>query len=105
MRNIKFSLIIPVYNVEKYLPDCLASIQAQTYNNFEAIFVDDGSTDNSNIILQRFYEKVEKNTFPCYKIIRQENRGVSAARNNALQYAEGEYIFFLIVMMNFLIMP
>ena len=84
------SLIIPVYNVEQYLPKCLESIAAQTLKGFEVILVDDGSTDHSLEILRGFARR-----FPNTCVIHQENGGVSKARNAGIQAARGEYIAFM----------
>lgn len=88
--DILISVIIPVYNAEKYLKTCLNSIINQIYENLEIICVDDGSTDHSLDIL-RFYEKKDKRI----KVYTQKNSGPSAARNNALNHATGEYISFV----------
>lgn len=86
------SIIVPVYNVEKYIGDCLQSIFNQTYKNIEIIIIDDKGNDNSiNIV-----KKMMKFSPFKYSIIEQnENRGVSEARNEGIMRAEGEYIFFL----------
>lgn len=84
------SLIIPVYNVEHYLPKCLESIAAQTLKGFEVILVDDGSTDRSLEILRAFARR-----FPDAHVIHQENGGVSNARNAGIQAARGEFIAFM----------
>ncbi|HBI7120226.1 TPA: glycosyltransferase family 2 protein, partial [Clostridium perfringens] len=90
--NVDFniSIIVPVYNVESYLSDCLKSLQNQTYSNFEVIVVDDGSKDNSGIIAKEFCNKDKR-----FKYIKQENKGLGGARNTGLLNAKGEYIFFL----------
>lgn len=84
------SVIVPVYNVEKYLAACLDSLQAQTYPYWEAICVNDGSADGSWQILQEYAAKDSR-----FVIINQKNSGVSAARNVALRKAKGDYIAFL----------
>ncbi len=84
------SVIIPVFNVEKYLKQCLDSVITQTYRNIEIICVDDGSTDNSYNILS-FYQKKDSRI----KILQQKNQGPSAARNKALEIAKGKYISFV----------
>lgn len=84
------SLILPVYNVEKYLERCLNSILSQTYSNFELIIIDDGSTDNCHNIINK-YKKIDSRI----KAFRQENKGLSAARNEGLKKANGEYIGFI----------
>ncbi|WP_408071424.1 glycosyltransferase family 2 protein [Butyrivibrio sp. JL13D10] len=86
----KVSVIMPVYNVEKYLLDCLNSIEQQTYSNFELIIVDDGSTDRSGDICDSFCRKNE-----YARVIHTDNKGVSIARNRGLDLAKGEYIVFL----------
>jgi glycosyltransferase involved in cell wall biosynthesis len=83
------SIIIPVYNVEKYLVEGIESAIAQTWSNKEIIIVDDGSTDNSFNIIQKY------SVYSNIKIIRQKNQGASAARNTGLAIAKGEYIQFL----------
>ena len=86
----KISIIIPVYNAEQYLEDCLLSISQQTFGDFEILAVNDGSTDRSLEILKKYQEKE-----PRLKVFSQENKGVSAARNLGVEYAKGEYIIFL----------
>ncbi len=86
----KVSVIIPVYNVEKYLPQCLDSAINQSMKEIEIICVNDGSPDNSLAILQDYAKKDSR-----IKIINQKNQGLSASRNNALQIVRGEYILFL----------
>ena len=81
------SVIIPVYNVEKYLRKCLDSICGQTYRNLEILCVNDGSTDGSAAILEEYAAKDAR-----IKVITQKNSGVSAARNAALRIARGEWI-------------
>lgn len=85
-----FSIIVPVYNVEKYLDKCLASILRQTFKNFECIIIDDGSPDNSNAIIDK-YVKLDQ----CFKVIHQKNMGLSAARNAGLDIVKGEYVVFV----------
>ena len=86
----KISVIIPVYNTEKYLPDCISSVLGQTFQDFEVICVNDGSTDNSQSVLQKFRLKDNR-----IKIFTQENKGQGEARNTGLEHATGEYILFL----------
>ena len=88
--NPKVSIIIPVYNVEGYLPFCLESLVNQTYPNLEIICVNDGSSDNSLNILKQYASKDER-----FVIIDKVNEGVSIARNTALQSVKGEYIVFV----------
>lgn len=87
--NIKISIIIPIYNVENYLEECLNSALSQTLKEIEIIAVNDGSTDRSSEILNKY----QKN--PIVTIINQSNQGLSVARNTGLKYASGEYIMFL----------
>ena len=82
----RLSIIIPAYNAEAYLPQCLDSILAQKYQNCEVIVVDDGSTDGTAALLEHY---------PDVKTIHQENRGMSTARNRGLEEAQGEYILFV----------
>lgn len=84
------SIIVPIYNSEKYLDECLRSIQKQSYSNFEVICVNDGSQDNSADICQRFVDKDKR-----FRLLNQENGGVSSARNRALKEAKGEYVCFV----------
>ena len=86
----KISVIIPVYNVEKYIGRALDSLLAQTYKNWEAILVDDGSTDDSANIAQCYCDKDKR-----FIIVRQENQGQAAARNNALNMVRGDYVMYL----------
>ena len=87
---MKFSLIIPVYNVRQYLRDCLDSVLAQTCTDWEAVCVNDGSTDDSPSILREYAAKDTR-----IRIIDQSNGGLSAARNVGIKAAKGEYIFLL----------
>lgn len=84
------SVIVPVYNAEKWLRDALSSLQAQTYADFEAILVDDGSTDSSHTICLEYCERD-----PRFKLISQTNSGLSAARNAGIDIAGGDWISFL----------
>lgn len=86
----KVSVIVPVYNVEKYVAKCLDSLLAQTLKEIEIIIVDDGSKDNSSEIIQRYAEK-----YPNIFVYRKENGGLSDARNYGMKYAKGEYIGFV----------
>lgn len=86
----KVSIIVPVYNVEAYLPECLDSIINQTYTNLEIILVDDGSTDRSGEISEQY-----RTTDPRIHVIHQENGGLSSARNTGLKQATGTFVFFL----------
>jgi glycosyltransferase involved in cell wall biosynthesis len=88
---MKFSIIIPVYNVEKYLRECLESVVNQTFTDFEVICINDGSTDNSLKILEEY----KKNYGLQITIISQDNGGLSVARNTGIHATKGDYIFFL----------
>ncbi|MDU1509623.1 MAG: glycosyltransferase [Clostridium butyricum] len=91
MNSIMISIVLPVYNVEKYLDECLESIYNQSFKNFELIIVNDGSTDKSEEIINKYIDKKGDNI----KYIKQENLGVSEARNNAISYITGKYTLFL----------
>ena len=86
----KVSVIVPVYNVEKYIRKCLDSIVSQTLNDLEIILVNDGSTDTSPAICEEYKRKDER-----IKMITQKNQGLSAARNAGLKDATGEYVIFI----------
>ena len=88
--QIMISVIIPVYNVEKYLGRCIGSVVKQTYNNFEIIAINDGSTDGSLEILN-FYSKIDSRI----KVINQENQGLARARNRGIQISKGQYLIFV----------
>lgn len=85
---VKYSFIVPVYNTEKYLRKCIDSILNQTYDNFELIIVNDGSTDNSKNIINEYKDK-------RIILLEQKNQGLSAARNNGVKHAIGDYIIFV----------
>lgn len=87
---MKISVIVPIYNCEPYLPACIDSIIEQTYNNLEIILVDDGSSDGSLDICNRYAEKDRR-----IIVFHQENKGVSAARNQGLKLASGELFSFI----------
>ena len=89
-KNALISIIVPVYNVEKYIEQCIKSILNQTYKNIEVIVVVDGSKDNSLSIVKKI-----KKTDDRITIIEQKNQGVSCARNNGLKSAKGEYVIFI----------
>ena len=84
------SIIIPVYNVEAYLDDCINSLLKQTYKNFEVILINDGSTDNSGIICDQYACKDNR-----IKVYHKINEGVSIARNFGLEKAKGEWVCFI----------
>lgn len=84
------SIIVPVYNTENYLEKCLYSLVNQTYKNIEIIIIDDGSTDNSMNIIQKFVLADNR-----VKVISQKNQGLSGARNTGMNNANGDYIMFI----------
>ena len=86
----KISVIIPVYNVQEYLPKCLDSVIAQTYGNLEILLVNDGSTDQSGEICDRYAQKDSR-----IHVIHQDNKGLAAARNTGIEAAAGTYIGFV----------
>lgn len=90
MSNPQISVIVPVYNVEKYLYHCIDSILAQTFTDFELLLIDDGSTDSSGKICDEYGEKDSR-----IRVFHKENGGVSSARNLGLDKANGEWIWFI----------
>ena len=90
MNNPLISVVIPVYNVEKYLRECVDSVLRQTYSNYEIILVDDGATDSSGMICDEYLTLDSR-----VKVIHQKNGGLSVARNTGLNNAKGDYIYFL----------
>ena len=84
------SIIVPVYNVEKYLYECIQSIVSQSYTDWECILIDDGSTDNSGLLCDKWVKQDNR-----IKVIHQENQGVSVARNQGIDKAVGEFITFI----------
>lgn len=86
----KFSIILPVYNVENYIRECLDSLTNQTFSDFEAICINDGSTDNSLEVLNEYANKDYR-----FKVISQENQGQGVARNYAINIATGDYLLFV----------
>ena len=89
-KNIIISVIVPFYNVEEYLEECLESIRNQTYTNIEVILVNDGSTDGSREICESYCEKDIR-----FRLINQENQGQSVARNRGVKESVGQYIMFV----------
>jgi len=87
---VKVSVIIPVYNGEKYIEECICSVLRQSLNDIEVICIDDGSTDSSLKIMKKLAEKDKR-----IVIFEQENQGQGAARNKGIEVAKGEYVFFL----------
>lgn len=89
-QEVKISVIIPVYNSEKYLEDCIKSVLHQTFTDWELILVDDGSTDSSYSICEKFAKEDLR-----IQLLHQENKGQGAARNYALSQCHGEYVTYL----------
>ena len=90
MNNIKVSVIVPLYNAEKFAKRCIESVLKQTFQNYELILVDDGSKDRTGEICDQYAEKESR-----IKVIHKKNGGVSSARNTGLEIAEGEWVTFL----------
>lgn len=84
------SVIVPIYNVEKYLRQCLDSLLSQTYKNIEVIMVDDGSSDNCGVICDEYAEK-----YSNFIAVHKENAGLGMARNTGLENAHGQYVIFI----------
>ena len=89
-QNPRISVIVPVYNVEQYLPRCVESILAQTYENLEILLVDDGAKDGSGAICDAYARQDER-----VKVIHKENGGLSSARNAGIDASTGEYLSFV----------
>ena len=91
MNNIPLvSIIVPVYNIEKYISKCIESVLSQTFKDWELILVDDGSTDNSGKICDEYALKDNR-----IKVIHKENEGVTATRDKGVKEAQGEFLFFI----------
>lgn len=88
--QLLYSILIPVYNVEKYVSECLESVIRQTYKDFEVIIIDDGSTDRSRSICENYAEKDKR-----IKVFHQENKGLMLTRKQAILKAKGKYCLFL----------
>ena len=89
-KNVRFSVIVPIYKVEKYLYECIDSVINQTFRNIEIILVDDGSPDGCPQICDAYAQKDNRIT-----VIHKQNGGLSSARNAGLQAAKGDYVIFL----------
>ncbi len=93
---MKISIVIPIYNVEQYIEDCLKSVAAQTYEGeMECIIIDDCTPDNSCVIIERFISEHKEGNISYTLLHHSENRGLSAARNTGIDAATGDYIYFL----------
>jgi len=90
MKLPEVSIIVPIYNSEKYISKCIDSIIAQTYTNIECILIDDGSTDSSLFICERYHQSDDR-----IVVMHQENAGVSATRNRGIEVARGKYVCFI----------
>lgn len=90
MKNVKISVIMPIYNCENQLAESIESVLSQTYEDWELILIDDGSTDSSHIICQNYVMQDER-----IKLFTYENSGVSIARNRGIKHARGEWVTFL----------
>ncbi len=90
MENAKISIVVPAYNIESYLPRCLDSILAQTYENLEVIVVNDGSTDGTGVVLDNYAQQDKR-----IRVIHKENSGVTKARFMGIRQATGEWIGFV----------
>ena len=90
MNKIVLSVIVPIYNVEPWLEECLERLERQTLQNFEVILVNDGSTDGSKQIAEKFVDRNDN-----FILINRKNGGLSVARNTGLEKASGEYVYFL----------
>lgn len=90
INDIAVSVVVPIYNVESWLAECLDSLEKQTLKNIEVILVNDGSTDNSKTIAEQYASRNDN-----FTLISRKNGGLSAARNTGLDMATGEYIYFL----------
>ena len=86
----KVSVVVPAYNVVKYISECLESIKAQTFKDFECIVVNDGSTDNTLSLIEKVTAGDDR-----FRILSQENGGLSHARNEGMKLARGEYLQFI----------
>ena len=89
-QEIFVSIIVPVYDIEEYLVECIESILAQTWKHFEIILVDDGSTDSSGKMCDEYAEK-----YNCIFVIHKKNGGLSSARNAGIDVARGNYLAFI----------
>ena len=91
MKNIRVSVIVPVYNVEKYIDKCIKSLLRQNFDGYEIIIINDGSPDDSQLIIDKYYKRYPNIIVPIIK----ENGGLSSARNYGIKKAKGAYILFV----------
>lgn len=89
MNYPKVSVIVPCYNVERYLDRCMSSLAKNTYDNKQIVFINDGSTDSTAMLLDSYRK------YPFVKVIHKKNEGVSVARNTGMENADGKYIMFV----------
>ena len=90
LRIPKVTVVVPAYNVSKYIQEALASLEKQTFTDFEVLIVDDGSTDNTADVVQKFCQRDSR-----FKLLQKPNGGLSSARNYGIHHAQGEYIALL----------
>ena len=90
MENIIISIIVPVYNVERYIEKCVESIISQTFRNIEIIIVDDGATDRSGVIADQLATRDQR-----IRVIHKQNGGLSSARNEGVVHAKGKFLMFI----------
>ena len=88
--DVRISVIIPIYNVERYIRECLQSVARQSFSAYEVLMVDDGSTDRSGRIAQEYADRYSR-----FRLIHKENGGLSSARNAGLEQAKGMYVCFV----------
>ena len=88
--DVRISVIIPIYNVERYIRECLQSVARQSFSAYEVLMVDDGSTDQSGRIAQEYADRYSR-----FRLIHKENGGLSSARNAGLEQAKGMYVCFV----------
>lgn len=88
---MKFSVIIPAYNVEKYLRKCVESVLMQSYSDYEIIIIDDGSTDNTGLLADNLMNEYKGKI----KVVHQKNKGLGGARNSGIDIADGDYLVFI----------
>ena len=88
--NSLISIVVPIYNLETYILNCLESIRVQTYSNIEVLLIDDGSSDESGALCDEFVKNDSR-----FRVIHQKNRGLSEARNIGLRIYKGDYLLFV----------